>query len=130
MQEAFIHAFRSIDSFRGEANLCSWICRIAINRCLDFVKKRKLDLQFDDQWENHQTGSYEMQNDTDDFQVEQIKKAIEELPEGCRIIFQLHVFEEMDHKIIAEKLGIKEGSSRAQYARAKIKIKELVKNNG
>lgn len=130
MQEAFIHAFQSIDSFRGEANLCSWICRIAINHCLDFLKKRKVDLKFDDQWENHSTGSYEMEPNLENYQVDQIKKAIEELPEGCRIIFQLHVFEEMEHKVIAEKLGIKEGSSRAQYVRAKAKIKEMIENNG
>ncbi len=130
MQEAFIHAFQSIDSFRGEANLCSWICRIAINRCLDFVKKRKVDLQFDEHWENHASGSYEMESNIENYQVDQIKKAMEEIPEGCRIIFQLHVFEEMEHKVIAEKLGIQEGSSRAQYARAKTKIKEWIHNNG
>lgn len=130
MQEAFIHAFQSIDSFRGDASLCSWICRIAINRCLDFLKKRKVDLQFEERYDSHDKESYEMEESYEDFQVEQIKSALKDLPDGCRLIFQLHIFEEMEHREIAERLGIKEGSSRAQYVRAKAKIKEMIQYNG
>lgn len=89
-----------------------------------------MDLQFDDKWENHGYGSYEMEPHPESHQVDRIKRAMEELPEGCRIIFQLHIFEEMEHSEIADKLGIKEGSSRAQYVRAKTKIKEMIRNNG
>ncbi|MFN2431052.1 MAG: RNA polymerase sigma factor [Cryomorphaceae bacterium] len=127
MQEAFIHAFRKIDSFRGEAELSTWICRIAIIKCLDHLKKRRVELCYDEHWveKAEENGSSESVSNYD---VERIKKAMQELPEGCRIIFTLHIFEEMDHKSIASKLGIKEGSSRAQYARAKNKIQELVTN--
>jgi len=60
------------------------------------------------------------------YDIERIKRAMKDLPEGCRVVFSLHLFEEMDHKSISKQLGIKEGSSRAQYARAKNKIIELV----
>jgi len=125
MQEAFIQAFERIDSFRGESQLSSWICRIAINKCLDHLKKRKLPLDMDAEVGfNH---SAVTENYEENYDVDRIKKAMKELPEGCRIVFSLHLFEDMEHKSIAKKLGIKEASSRAQYARAKNKVIELVK---
>lgn len=125
MQEAFIHAFNKIDSFRGESNLGTWICRIAINKCLDHLKKRRVELMFDDNWERKSNNSINPNEDTN-YDVERIQVAMNHLPEGCRLVFYLHMFEEMDHESIANKLGIKEASSRAQYARAKNKIKELI----
>ena len=125
MQEAFIHAFIKIDSFRGESNLGTWICRIAINKCLDHLKKRRVDLKFDDDWERKSDASYSPESDSN-YDVERIQLAMQQLPEGCRLVFYLYMFEELDHESIAEKLGIKEASSRAQYARAKNKIKELI----
>ena len=124
MQEAFIQAFHRIDSFKGNSKLSSWICRIAINKCLDHLKKRRIDFDLDAELD-HGIG-VEPERESDNYDVERVKRAMQDLPEGCRIVFSLHLFEEMDHKAIADQLGIKEASSRAQYARAKNKIIELV----
>jgi RNA polymerase sigma-70 factor (ECF subfamily) len=121
MQEAFIQAFNRIDSFRGDSQLSSWICRIAINKCLDYLKKRKVPIDADAELDQGHAVHEES-----DYDIERIKMAMKELPDGCRVVFALHMFEEMDHKTIAKQLGIKEASSRAQYARAKNKIIELV----
>ncbi len=126
MHEAFIHAFAKIDSFRGESSLSTWICRIAINKCLDHLKKRRVKLEYDETWEQRGAGATDPHDDSADYDVQRIYKAMEHLPEGCRIVFNLYMFEEMDHQSIAEQLGIREASSRAQYARAKNRIKELV----
>lgn len=126
-QEAFIHAFQRIDSFRGEADIGTWICRIAINKCLDFIKKRKVKLEYDGNWELKASGTTEQADDRVPYDVNRILNALNELSEGCRVVFSLYMFEEMDHETISKKLGIKEASSRAQYARAKNRIKELVK---
>jgi RNA polymerase sigma factor (sigma-70 family) len=124
MQEAFIQAFDRIDSFRGDSQLASWICRIGINKCLDHLKKRKVPLDMDAEIDNGQV--FHDSNGEGNYDVERIKRAMKDLPEGCRVIFSLHLFEEMDHKSISKQLGIKEASSRAQYARAKNEIIELV----
>ncbi|MEM9052745.1 MAG: sigma-70 family RNA polymerase sigma factor [Bacteroidota bacterium] len=124
MQEAFIQAFNRIDSFKGNSQISSWICRIAINKCLDHLKKRKVDLDLDADVDRGI--AFEPSQENENYDVERIKRAMQDLPEGCRIVFSLHLFEEMDHKAIADQLGIKEASSRAQYARAKNKIIELV----
>ncbi len=126
MHEAFIYAFAKIDSFRGESALSTWICRIAINKCLDHLKKRRVKLEYDDSWEQRGAGATTGSPDNADYDVQRIFKAMEHLPEGCRIVFSLHIFEEMNHQAIAAQLGIREASSRAQYARAKNRIKELV----
>jgi RNA polymerase sigma-70 factor (ECF subfamily) len=124
MQEAFIQAFDRIDSFRGDSQLASWICRIAINKCLDHLKKRKVSFDRDaDIDAGHQGYDH---NGEGNYDVDRIKRAMKDLPEGCRVVFSLHLFEDMDHKSISKQLGIKEASSRAQYARAKNKIIELV----
>lgn len=124
MQEAFIQAFERIDTFRGDSQLASWICRIAINKCLDHLKKRKVPFDMDAEVDSGILG-YEQAGDGH-YDVDRIKRAMKDLPEGCRVVFSLHLFEEMDHKSISKQLGIKEASSRAQYARAKNKIIELV----
>lgn len=126
MHEAFIHAFKSIDSFRGDAQLSSWICRIAINKCLDHLKKRKVKIVFSDDWSKEEEKPGNAEFDFENNDVERIKAAINQLPEGCRLVFNLHIMEGMDHETIAKRLDIKAGSSRAQYARARIKIRELM----
>lgn len=127
MHEAFIHAFKSIDTYRGDAQLSSWICRIAVNKCLDHLKKRKVKMVFSDDWEKEDNSWSTGELTCEDSEVDKIKAAMGLLPEGCRLVFNLHVMEEMDHDTIAERLDIKPGSSRAQYARARIKIRELIK---
>jgi len=130
MHEAFIQAFKSIDSFKGNSQLSTWICRIAINKCLDHLKKRKVDIVYSDSWDQNIENDFS--KPIENYDVEHIQEAILQLPEGCRIVFNLHVLEGMDHEIIAGKLGIKAGSSRAQYARARTKIRQLInaKTNG
>jgi RNA polymerase sigma-70 factor (ECF subfamily) len=125
MHEAFIDAFRKIELFRGEAALSTWICRIAINKCLDHLKKRRIKIDFEIASETL-TDISDDSISTGTYDVDRVQRAMGHLPEGCRVVFCLYIFEEMNHAEIAEKLGIKEASSRAQYARAKNKIKELV----
>ncbi|MGB6036788.1 MAG: sigma-70 family RNA polymerase sigma factor [Cryomorphaceae bacterium] len=124
MQEAFIQAFDRIDSYRGDSQLATWICRIAINKCLDHLKKRKVPLDMDADVESG--GLSQVDEVGGNYDIDRIKRAMKDLPEGCRVVFSLHLFEDMDHKSISKQLGIKEASSRAQYARAKNKIIELV----
>ena len=124
MHEAFIQAFQSIDSYRGDAQLSTWICRIAINKCLDHLKKRKVEILYSDSWEREAESNLSIPLENGD--VDHIQTAIAQLPEGCRLVFNLHIMEGMDHETIANKLGIKPGSSRAQYTRARSKIRELI----
>jgi len=60
------------------------------------------------------------------FKVDHVRKAVEKLPEGYRIVFSLYLLEGYDHKEIAEILGVSESTSKSQFLRAKLKIKEML----
>ncbi|MEL6535711.1 MAG: sigma-70 family RNA polymerase sigma factor, partial [Bacteroidota bacterium] len=61
------------------------------------------------------------------YAVEQVKRAVQELPDGFRTVFSLYLLEGYDHREIAEILGITESTSKSQLNRAKKKVIELLK---
>lgn len=123
MQEAFIAAFRQLDSFRGDVNFGGWLKKIVINRSIDQLRKRrnfisdlsKLSEKIEDQQPE--------QRFDEDISVDMIKKAINKLPDNYRIVLSLFLLEGYDHDEIAEILKISNGSSRIIYHRAKEKLK-------
>lgn len=125
LQESFITAFNALETFRGEAAFGAWLKRIVVNKSLNFLKKKKIKFQEmkDDAIEIEE----EVQVDESQITVEDIKKTIEELPLGYRLVFTLYMFEEMTHKEIAEHLEISESTSKSQLNRAKKKLREIIK---
>lgn len=126
LQESFISAFKNIKQYTGEASFGSWLKRIVINRCIDAVKKRSLHLVPLDDMDQAQEEAYEEDPDADVYTVESVKNGISQLPDGYRIILTLYLFENYSHRMIAEKLGISEGTSKSQYSRARKKLAELM----
>lgn len=121
MQDAFLSAFKSISSFRADSSFGTWIKRIAINKSLNFLQKRSPDyLDIPD-------SAIPAMDDKDDevqnkFSIDEIKEEIEQLPEGYRVVINLHLIEGMDHEEIGQILNIKPVSSRSQYMRARKKL--------
>ena len=122
LQDAFLKAFEKIDTYDKKYSFGVWLKRIVINRSLDVLKKRKLNFVAIDAADFVQE-----EEEEDIYDVEVVKKCIQELPDGYRTILSLFVFEECSHKEIAELLGISEGTSKSQYNRAKKRLIELVK---
>ena len=131
MQESFLSAFEKIDTYSGTVSFGAWLKRIVINRSLDALGKKKAvfeDIEshfgiMDNSPEDHD------RNEEVDVKVEEIKEAIEKLPDGYRIILSLYLLEGYDHDEIAEILNITSSTSRSQLSRAKQKlIQELKKN--
>lgn len=123
LQDSFLKAFEKIDTYDKRYAFGVWLKRIVINRSLDILKKRKLKfVQIDE------SDFKEEQDEENIYDVEAVKKCIQELPDGYRTILSLFVFEDYSHKEIAEQLNISEGTSKSQYNRAKKKLIELVKN--
>ncbi len=131
MQESFLSAFEKIDTYSGTVSFGAWLKRIVINRSLDALGKKKAvfeDIEshfgiMDSSPEDHD------RNEEVDVKVEEIKEAIEKLPDGYRIILSLYLLEGYDHDEIAEILNITSSTSRSQLSRAKQKlIQELKKN--
>lgn len=124
LQEAFIDVFRKLHTFRFESTLGAWIKRIVVNNCLNLLKKKKnfiLDLENAPELSTDEPSSISL--DVQDYKVNRIKEAIENLPTGYRVICSLYLFEGFDHQEIADFLEISVSTSKSQLHRAKQKIK-------
>lgn len=125
LQEAFINAFRNIDSYRGDATFGAWLKRIVVNKAINAVNRKKHDpIPDDDRWdvaEEEPEVEY-----GEGLTVDRVKRCIEELPDGYRTVLSLYLLEGYDHQEIAEIMGITESTSKSQLNRAKSRLRELL----
>jgi RNA polymerase sigma-70 factor (ECF subfamily) len=126
LQEIFLLAFRKRGSFKGEAAVGTWLYRIAINHCLDFVRSRQARMarQTDALDDDHPL-ALATRPDSAAVRID-LERAIEQLPDGCRTAFVLHDVEGFDHKEVARLLGIAEGTSKSQVFRARMKLRAML----
>ena len=124
MQEAFLKAFRKIDTYKGEVSFGAWMKKIVINRSLDHLKKKRVQLEEAGEAVMRLPDENEVIGEVD---VERIKEAIRSLPDGYRTVLTLYLIEGYDHEEISQILGISNSASRTQYSRAKNKLCELLK---
>ena len=127
LQDSFIKAFQRIGQFKGDVTFGAWLKRIVVNGSIDFLKsKHQRTVELNE--------SYLRVAEEDDWSVEegisidQVKKAIEELPQKYRYVVQLFLVEGYDHSEISEILGITETASRTRLLRGKTQLKEKLKD--
>ncbi|MEZ4773112.1 MAG: RNA polymerase sigma factor [Bacteroidia bacterium] len=126
MQEAFLDAFENMDAFEGRASFGSWLKRIVINRCLNHLKKRKIDFAYADEetWEKIPERNVEEHNVQ--ISPETVSQAIAQLADGFRIILSLYLIEGYDHQEIAQILNIQPSTSRSQFVRGREKLRKIL----
>jgi RNA polymerase sigma-70 factor (ECF subfamily) len=125
LQEAFTEAFMKLHTFRYDSTFGAWLKRIVVNKCINEIKRRKADLNFVEDIQVF--GERKEEEDVSaGLNVKDIKKAMEQLPEGSRMIFSLYLLEGYDHREIAQILNVSESNSKSQYMRAKRKVKEIL----
>lgn len=130
VQETFIKAWNSLDTFRGEAHISTWLYRIAINETLAFLKKRQIETVPIDSDEYDIAGTIESDayfcGDSTDILF---RKAIETLPEKQRLVFNMKYFEEMKYEEMSDILGTSIGALKASYHIAVKKIEKFIEEN-
>lgn len=126
LQESFTYAFSKLGSFRFESSFGAWLKRIVVNTCINHLKKKRVDLVYTEQHNDPPPGNDVIDYEDIRFKVDSVMKAVEKLPEGYRIVFSLYLLEGYDHSEIAGILGVSESTSKSQYLRAKMKIKEML----
>ena len=132
-QEAFLQVFRTLELFRGEAAFSTWLYRIAVNTVLMRLRRRKAPpmISLD---EPVLPESPSMRRDLGKTDPDlagvvdriALRRAMEDLPDGCRTIFDLHEVEGYQHHEIAQRLHCSIGNSKSQLHKAKLKLRDLL----
>lgn len=125
LQEGFVKVFKRLQQFRGEGELGGWIRKIMVNTALTYLKtngKYRYDLSFDEM----PLHIVSTDNPEVRLQTKELAELIRQLPSGYQTIFNLYAVEGYKHTEIASMLGISEGTSRSQYARARCVLIEWI----
>jgi len=131
LQEAFVDAFSKLKDFRQDTTFGLWLKQIVVNRSINLLRKRKLDLVDleGEQIENIAGEEVEDEEETQ-YQAARVKEAMKDLPEGYRLVISLYLLEGYDHEEIGQILNISENTSRTQFLRAKRKLLEILQRKG
>ena len=130
VQNAFLKAWNSLDSFHGDSKLVTWLSRIAINEALDFMRRQKTRSMLSTDDDGMQAVARQLEADRyfDGDQVEaQLQAAMAQLPDVQRTVFQLRYYDEMKYSEISRITGTSEGALKASYHIAVKKITEFFK---
>jgi len=125
LQEAFVQAFQKLETFRNESSFGTWLKTITVHTCINALNKRKLEMRFFDDMNRFDSAEEEPEEAL--FTTDHVISAMNQLPEGGRIVFSLYLLEGYDHGEIAQILNITESTSKTQYMRAKRRVYEIMK---
>ena len=127
-QDVFIKVWNNIESFREDSKLYTWIYRIATNESLNFLakKKRRFFLPIHDVANELIEKLDQSQDFTGDEIAMKLQKALLQLPDKQRLVFNMKYFDEMKFSEIAEITGTSEGALKASYHHAVKKIENIL----
>ncbi len=134
-QEAFLQLYRKIGTFRGESAFSTWLHRMAVNVVLMQLRKKGLPVvpledtvETEEETPRKELGALDpaLAGSIDRLQL---KRAVETLPPGYRMIFLLHDVEGYEHNEIAGMVGCSIGNSKSQLHKARMKLRELLKTS-
>jgi RNA polymerase sigma-70 factor, ECF subfamily len=135
-QEAFVHAFRRLSTFRQESRFTTWMHRIAVNTVLMFIRKRNssirecpLDPGFGSEEEAPlEAPLYGKADDVLTMTTERVAllRAIEDLPQGYRLMLILHDIHGYEHQEIAKIFGCTTGNTKSQLHKARLRLRAVI----
>jgi RNA polymerase sigma-70 factor, ECF subfamily len=129
LQEIFLQAYRKLGSFKGEAAIGTWLYRLALNHCLDYVRSRQAKMNKLTETLDAETSFQPAARRETPIARLDLERAVERLPDGCREAFVLHDVEGFDHKEVGRLLGIAEGTSKSQVFKARMKLRAILLGN-
>jgi RNA polymerase sigma factor (sigma-70 family) len=126
LQEGFIKVYKNLERFRGDGSFEGWVRRIFVNTAIEQIRKKKIDVSITEKEE--ETIEYKTITAVDKINEKDLLKIVQELSPGYRTVFNLYIVEGFGHKEISEMMGISEGTSKSQLARARMILQEKIKN--
>lgn len=123
LQDSFLKVFKNLASFDQRSGLKTWITRIVINTALNKLRKEHNKYDWDiSEAHNVHADFLPLQ----EFHFKELIALIQQLPTGCRAVFNLYAIEGYSHKEVAEMLEISQGTSKSQYHRAKGLLQKII----
>jgi RNA polymerase sigma-70 factor (ECF subfamily) len=132
LQDGFIKVFQSLEKFNREGSLEGWIRRIVVNTAIDRIRKDKRSLVMSNSEDLLDEGVQDEVIEEDEkmnLNMKDVIIAMQDLSPGYKAVFNLYVMEDMTHKEIAEHLGISEGTSKSNLAKAKLNLRKILLEN-
>lgn len=127
LQEGFIKIFNNMDKFRGDGSFEGWIKRIFINTAIEHYRK-SVNHNGHAELEPNTVVRHISEKASDNLATQDLMKLVQKLSPGYRTIFNLYVIEGYSHREISNMMGISEGTSKSQLARARAILKKLVQS--
>lgn len=131
LQNVFLKAWTHLDKFHQDSRISTWLYRIAVNECIDFMRRKKNQIQVSADSENVGIANMLVADNYFDGDKTQalLQEAIAQLPDVQRMVFNLRYFDEKKYSEISELLHTSEGSLKASYHIAVKKISDFFKRN-
>lgn len=128
LQEGFLNIYRDLHQFDADkASLHTWMRKVIVNACLQFIRKNK-KMQFDDlPAEEMVPHQYHDDSSIKELNIRRVLRLLQDLPAGYRLVFNLHVMEGYSHNEIAESLNISPNTSKTQLFKAKAMLRKWMK---
>lgn len=129
LQDGFIRVFAKIGSFKGGSSISTWMTRVFINMAITKINRARKTwntTEFDD----------DILTVADNTEIPEgvngqaVLDALKELPENYRVVLNMYAIDGLNHKEIAEQLGISEGGSKSRLSRARVLLKDKLKEQG
>ena len=131
LQEGFIKIFEKLGAFDYKGSFEGWIRRIIANTAIDAIRRSKKDPYLSDNDNDFKLGAEDTMVERENFETMDLKaevamEAIQQLSPAYRTVFSLYVLEDYSHKEISEMLGISEGTSKSNLAKARMNLQKIL----
>jgi RNA polymerase sigma factor (sigma-70 family) len=130
LQEAFVKVFNKIGTFENTGSFEGWLRRTVVNTAINYynsIKKESEKMaEFTASVENDDKATNV--DAEDDYTLEELMEAVNMLPEGYKVVFNLYAIDQYSHKEIAEALNISEGTSKSQLFKARAFLKKTLQS--
>ncbi|AFL80828.1 RNA polymerase sigma factor, sigma-70 family [Aequorivita sublithincola DSM 14238] len=125
LQDAFIIIFKKIEQYNGKGSFEGWMKRVTVNTVLQKYRKQKTYQIVD---EGQIEDEAEVEIESEEIPLDFLLKIVQELPDRYRLVFSMYVMDGYQHKEIAEMLGISDGTSKSNLARARMILKNKIED--
>ncbi|PHR13866.1 MAG: RNA polymerase subunit sigma-70 [Aequorivita sp.] len=123
LQDAFITIFKKVEQYNGKGSFEGWMKRVTVNTVLQkYRKQRTFEIVDEGQIEDEA----EVEIESEEIPLDFLLKIVQELPDRYRLVFSMYVMDGYQHKEIAEMLGISDGTSKSNLARARMILKNKI----